>query len=343
MGIERPDDPDVPPDGDPDDHSSAARDGGKQPGSAQAETRYRQECYVDLRNAAAIEERTEPSGRAEPGARSKPLEPDENKQQAKPAENGQQAKASASWEETEELGRWMWSEYKRKWPPEERPPVDRSDDPPGSWRGDRVRYLRPTANAEVERECDGVADREEKSISPKLREVESRDPHRHLVSFDDRLKGRDRIKEKVSDSIRLKHHTPKEAISLLADAVRYTFQYDQARYAQGVRADIARIKEQGFELKVLKNSWSDDQYKGINSQWIEPATGQRFELQFHTRISFEAKQLTHGAYERLRSKQADAFEEMVLEAFQRKFSAEVPIPPGATDIPDYPEREQDAR
>ena len=33
-----------------------------------------------------------------------------------------------------------------------------------------------------------------------------------------------------------------------------------------------------------------------------------FEVQFHTRISFEAKQLTHGAYERLRSQQADAFE-----------------------------------
>ena len=32
----------------------------------------------------------------------------------------------------------------------------------------------------------------------------------------------------------------------------------------------------------------------------EPETGQRFEVQFHTRASFEAKQLTHAAYERLR-------------------------------------------
>ena len=47
--------------------------------------------------------------------------------------------------------------------------------------------------------------------------------------------------------------------------------------------------------------WSDDKYKGINSQWIEPDSGQRFEVQFHTRISFEAKQLTHHAYERLRT------------------------------------------
>jgi hypothetical protein len=68
-----------------------------------------------------------------------------------------------------------------------------------------------------------------------------------------------------------------------------------------------------------------------------------FEVQFHTRISFEAKQLTHGAYERLRSGQADEFEEMVLEAFQHKVSAEIRIPAGATDIPDYPKRGIDAR
>ena len=129
----------------------------------------------------------------------------------------------------------------------------------------------------------------------------------------------------------------------MPDAIRYTFQYQEARYTQGVLADITRLKDQGFELDKLKNSWSDEQYKGINSQWIEPDSGQRFEVQFHTRISFEAKQLTHGAYERLRSKQADKFEELVLEAFQKKVTAEVPVPPSADRIPDYPERGADAR
>ena len=112
--------------------------------------------------------------------------------------------------------------------------------------------------------------------------------------------------------------SPEQAVSLVPDAIRYTFQYEEARYTQGVRADIARLKEQGFTLDILKNSWSDDQYKGINSRWIEPDTGQRFEVQFHTRISFEAKQITHDSYERLRTGQPDAFEQMVLEAFQRK-------------------------
>ena len=72
-----------------------------------------------------------------------------------------------------------------------------------------------------------------------------------------------------------------------------------------------------------------------------PASGSR--CSFTPRISFEAKQLTHDAYQRLRSQQADAFEELVLEAFQKKVSAEVPVPPGADGIPDYPERGADAR
>jgi hypothetical protein len=237
----------------------------------------------------------------------------------------------------------MWTEYRRRWPPEERPSVDRSAGPPGSWRGEGNRFLPRAVNDRVEAACDRVTEREQEKISPALRAIESQDPDRHLIGFDHRLKGRDRIKEKVHDGIQFLKRSPEEAVSHVRDAIRYTFQYQDARYTQGVLADIARLKDQGFELDKLKNSWSDDQYKGINSQWTDPDTGQRFEVQFHTRISFEAKQLTHGAYERLRSQQADSLEELVLEAFQKKVTAEVPVPLGAESIPDYPERKADAR
>jgi hypothetical protein len=238
--------------------------------------------------------------------------------------------------------RWLWAEYQRRWPPEERRPIDTSNDPPGSWRGEGGRFLDVADNSRVEAACDLIADREREKITPALRAIESRDPDRHLIGLDDCLKGRDRIKEKVYDRIEEKNRTPSEAISLIPDTIRYTFQYNQANYTQGVWVDIERLKDQGFELCKLKNSWSKEEYQGINSQWIEPDSGQRFEVQFHTRISFEAKQLTHDAYERLRSGQLDEFEKMVLKAFQRKVSADVPAPLGATDIPDYPERKPNA-
>ncbi len=227
----------------------------------------------------------------------------------------------------------MWAEYQRRWPPEERASVDRSEDPPGSWRGDGNRVLYPAVNARVEAACDRITEREQETISPALRATESQDPDRHLIGFEHRLKGRDRIKEKVLAFVNDLEISPGEAVSLVHDAIRYTFQYKEASYTQGVRTDIARLKDQGLELHKLRNFWSDEQYKGINSQWIEPDSGQQFEVQFHTRISFEAKQLTHGAYERLRTRQADKFEELVLEAFQKKLPLRCRFRPAPTAFP----------
>jgi hypothetical protein len=322
VGVDRPDDADVPPDGHADHRDDEGGGGGRaaRTGGVQAETRHRQEYYADLRVAVSAEESV-------------------TVQRAAAREQA----AAEKWGETAKESRWMWAEYQRRWPPAERAPVDRSDDPPGSWRGDGNRVLDRAVNGRVEAACDRIAEREEEKISPALRAAESQDPDRHLIGFEHRLKGRDRIKEKICGTTNDFSRSSEQAVSLVPDAIRYTFQYREARYTQGVLADIARLKDQGFELDKLKNSWSHDQYKGINSQWIEPDSGQRFEVQFHTRISFEAKQLTHGAYERLRTQQPDAFEQMVLEAFQKKVTAEVPVPSGADGILDYPERGADAR
>jgi hypothetical protein len=342
VGIDHPDDADEPSD------KHSARPADRVP----PETRFRQECYDDLRATAGIQERTEPAGRSEPGARSKPPEPPEPAARPEPearsrpgetTENGHQPQPSSSWEQTAELSRWMWTEYKRRWPAEERPVVDRSDDSPGTWRGEGDRVLEPADNARIEAQCDRIADREREMITPALRAIESQDPDRHLVGFENSLKGRDRIKEKVWDNVKAFTISLDEALSNVSDTIRYTFQYDEVRYTRGVRSDIMLLVDQGFRLDALKNSWSSDQYKGINSQWTEPDTGQQFEVQFHTRISFEAKQLTHGAYERLRAEpKPDKFEQMVLEAFQSKVTSEVPIPLGAADIPNSPKRGTDA-
>jgi hypothetical protein len=325
VGYDQPDDADGPPD------KPSDRPGRR----SQPETRNLEEYYADLRAAVALEERTESAACSESGAQPEAA--------VEPPENDHRAQLATSWEENAEVSRWMWSEYKRRWPPEERQPVDRSEDQPGSWYGEGNRVLNPIDNQRIEAECDRIAAREREKITPAMRAIESQDRDRHLVGLQDCLKGRDRIKEKVAKNIAEKGLSPEGAISRVPDTIRFTFQYDEARYTRSVQEDIARMKEQGFKLEIRKNSWLSDQYKGINSQWIEPDTGQRVEVQFHTRISFEAKQITHLAYERLRTLKADKFEEMVLEAFQKKVAAEVPVPPGAADIPDYPERDRDAR
>ena len=321
MGTDLPDEADVPPDGRPDRRDDQTGSGQTaRRGGNQAETRSHEECYNDLRAAEAKE-----------------------KSVAAQRITAEEQAASDTWNEKVTESRWMWTEHQRKWPPEERKPSGKPDDPPGTWHGEGNRTLEPADNERVEAACDRIAEREREKISPAMRAIESQDPDRHLIGFDDRRKGRDRIKEKVYDNMQEFSYSAEQAVSVVSDTIRYTFQYREARYTQGVWSDIERLKGEGFQLHQLKNSWSDEEYKGINSQWIEPATGQRFEVQFHTRISFQAKQLTHDAYERIRTEQADEFEKMVLKAFQRKVSAEVPIPPGAADIPDYSERDKDAR
>ncbi len=301
MGADRPDDVEMPPDEHPDRPPDRSESGSRPAGSGgdEAEPRSRQEYFADLRGAVSAEESA-----------------------AARRTTAEEQAAAEKWDEQAGQSRWMWGEYQRKWPPEERPQTDRPDDAPGSWRGDRDRILEDIDNGQVEIECDRIVEREREKISPTLRAIESQDPDRHLIGFEHRLKDRDRIKEKVYDKMEELDRSSEQAVALVPDAIRYTFQYQEARYTQGVWADIGRLKEQGFELHNMKNSWSNDQYKGINSQWTEPDTSQLFEVQFHTRISFEAKQLTHGAYERIRTHQADKFELMVLEAFQQKVTAE---------------------
>ncbi|MGH3269333.1 MAG: hypothetical protein ACRDN1_09740, partial [Trebonia sp.] len=106
---------------------------------------------------------------------------------------------------------------------------------------------------------------------------------------------------------------------------------------------LERLTACGFELaKRPRNSWDSDPYKGINTQWREPETGQLFEVQFHTWASFEAKQLSHAAYERIRNSGTPAAELDELEDFQRQVCVKIPIPPGSTEITYAPRKERDA-
>jgi hypothetical protein len=157
------------------------------------------------------------------------------------------------------------------------------------------------------------------------------------------LKGEDRLKEKITERLTAKPgRTVQQALSGISDPVRFTFSYSPQRYADGVLADVERLKAEGFELLRLKNLWTNEQYKGINSQWRRPETGLRVEVQFHTPESMEAKELTHEAYERIRSSASPA-EREELEAFQRRVNAFLVTPESTTELSDYPEKRDERK
>jgi len=227
--------------------------------------------------------------------------------------------------------RAAWQEHEQRFPERSRSaPRSQAD---GGWVADGGRRLTPEQNADAGKACEDIRTEGREVIRPAIERVEAADPTRRLAGLEHMLKGEDRLKEKIADVLFVEQNlTAKQAADKVADAVRFTFTYTQERYAEGVLSDVERLKAEGFELIKLKNLWEKEQYKGINSQWRRPETGLRFEMQFHTAESLEAKELTHKSYERLRGTEVTQVERDELEDYQKRVNTQIDIPPGANEI-----------
>ena len=251
--------------------------------------------------------------------------------------------ARDQWTEAVPELRGTWEKIREKYRYEEREePTPQADG--GAWHGKGGRRLDAAQNEEIDRGYAGIREAGERTIIPGILAVEAEDPTRQLAGFDKRFKGEDRLKEKIADEIRsTPGTTPTQALAAVPDAVRFTFQYSETGYTAGTRNDVERLEARGFIQVERRNTWTSDQYKGINTRWREPESGVTFEVQFHTQASLEAKELTHKAYERIRSMTEETpeadHEVAELKEFQCEVNAKIPIPPGVTEYEDYrPER-----
>ncbi|HEY8482243.1 MAG TPA: hypothetical protein VIL71_20655 [Spirillospora sp.] len=211
---------------------------------------------------------------------------------------------------------------------------DLSDAEPGSWRGESGRYLGPAENDAVTRAFERIRSKEPE-VSAVLRDGETEVPGARLVGFEYRLKGEERFKEKVAERLAADlRRNPREAAESVPDALRYTYQFSPKDYVRGYAEVTEHLRRRGYELVQSRNFWARSEYKGINSRWRTP-DGRLFEVQFHTPESFEAKQLTHAAYELIRNPRSDSRAVERMDDFQREVSAEIPMPDGVLDIPNY--------
>ena len=208
--------------------------------------------------------------------------------------------------------------------------------PPGEHEAYRAKVDAAFRAHAIDQAYDRVREVERGVVTPAMKRIEAEDPERRLAGLEHSLKGKDRLSEKVAKMVNELGHSVDQAIGLVKDSIRYTFCYPEASYADGVDADCERLQNAGFLPVDRENSWRAEQYKGINSRWREPESGQLFEVQFHTQPSLDAKEETHWAYEKLRVSVPTPAEQRDLEDFQKRITARIPVPPGATDIPDYP-------
>jgi hypothetical protein len=176
--------------------------------------------------------------------------------------------AAEKWQVKVAESRWMWSEYQSKWPPAERSSPDRSTGSPGSWHGDGNRLLEAPENSRVEAECDRIAKREEDRISPAMRSIESQDPHRHLIGFEHRLKGRDRIKEKVCDKIEEFSYSAEEALRLMQNLAVNPSTGFLARLLQKSRTRLTNTRQRllrPIERRFLSQTFHDGEAVAVRA------------------------------------------------------------------------------
>jgi hypothetical protein len=253
----------------------------------------------------------------------------------------QAAADRAAWADALPRLRAAWEDHKERYPERTRAAPRTAAD--GSWTAGEHRRLDPEQNAEATKAHADLADEAGRHILPALRRLEAADPGRHLAGLEHMVKGEDRLKEKLADVMLVESHlTPRQALDKIPDAVRFTLTYSAERYTEGLLADVDLLKAEGFDLVKLRNVWHSDQYKGINSQWRRSETGTRIEVQFHTPESLDAKELTHGAYERLRRPETETSlrERDELEDFQRQVNTLITTPPYAETIKNFPEKKQ---
>jgi hypothetical protein len=216
----------------------------------------------------------------------------------------------------------MWVDHQRRWPNAQRPATDRpADSERQAETADAIAHMRKA----------------EPGLSADAQAFVQEDDHcGWLAGFEHRLKGEDRLKEKITEKLEAEPRmTASHALREVADAIRYTYCFQPENYTRGYYVIKERFESRGYEMYYSKNWWTNPEYKGINTRWMTQ-DGERFEVQFHTPDSFHAKHfVTHDAYERIRDPATSRAELRELHAFQRAVSSRIQVPDGAADIPDY--------
>ena len=228
-------------------------------------------------------------------------------------------------------------------PDRESPPADQEGLDDLDSREREERRLSDITDQAVEK-CRGAEGRDadgnygEQGLTPAIRRIEAQAEHGNLVPETEKyaLKSHDRFKAKLEELVDSESDKSAEELAgEIHDGIRYTFLLEPEDYVVGVRELTRRLEESDCELRVVKNMWDNDEYKGINTRWLDYESVLRFEVQFHTEQSWTVKQETHDAYEKIHNVDTPAEERERLRSYQREISARVLQPPGWEEILDF--------
>jgi hypothetical protein len=175
-------------------------------------------------------------------------------------------------------------------------------------------------------------------LTPAIRRVSAHLPFGGQApgSEADTLKSPDRLAAKLARLIaRNPGRTAAELAATITDVIRYAFVFESDDYVEGTWLVHRRLKSQGFDLEIRRNRWDSPEYKGIFTQWRDPAHQLAFEVQFHTPASWAVVQRTHDAYVQITDPATVPAERARLRARQVAAAAAANAPPNWAEITDF--------
>jgi hypothetical protein len=80
------------------------------------------------------------------------------------------------------------------------------------------------------------------------------------------------------------------------DTVRYTTTYPPEVFAASAAEHMDAMRAAGYVDDSVRNSWQSNEYRGINVVYRDPASEQRFEVQYHIPESYDTNMANHVDY-----------------------------------------------
>ncbi len=153
----------------------------------------------------------------------------------------------------------------------------------------------------------------------------------HGLEF--RMKSPASLARKLADRVKAAPFIePEQIVEKITDVVRYTAISRPEHTVATARAMAAGLSHRGWMVIEAEQSYLDgNQYKGLH-MLARHSSGRVAEFQFHTDASQQVKDDTHADYERARDTGVPATERAALIEKMTASWAQVPTPPGLTEL-----------
>ena len=147
-----------------------------------------------------------------------------------------------------------------------------------------------------------------------------------LAGLEFRKKTAESLARKITADSQVENISSAEAASKINDALRYTTIFDSDTFTEEYSKMKQKLIAEGYRVVKVKNTWiTNGPYKGVNT--VIEKDGINFEMQYHTRESFDLKNgLLHELYEKRRLSSTTKAERHKLDAEMVKLSKTLKVP-----------------